>query len=469
MLLLLVAVLAFNTLRLKAEPLAKAPTSAPVDPAAVGRLSQAVRNPTVSVEVPPSAESLAAFHAFLRQSFPRAHASLKAETIGGGSLLYTWRGSDPNLPALLLAAHQDTVPVESAGWQHPPFGGDVDGGFVWGRGTLDDKGSLMAILEAVERLLAQGFQPRQTIFLAFGHNEEIGGEGGAQAIAALLRQRRANIGIAVDEGSAVLDRIIAGVEPPIAMIGVAEKGYVSVEVVAAGSGGHSSMPTEDNAALRVARAADRITASPMPARIDGAVAGLLDSIAPYTRGTMRVALANRWLTEPLVRRQLLASPTTAAALRTTTALTVLDAGTKDNVLPQRARAVINHRILPGETIETVLAHDRAAVDDPNVTLRALPGGFNPGAPVPTGSPEYKRIAAVVRAIFPNAVVAPGMVVASTDLRHYQRIARASFRFGPPVTISPADVERIHGANERIGIADYMRAISFYERLITSSP
>src|SRR4029453_14860046 len=196
--------------------------------AAVQRLSQAVRIPTVSTEAPPSAASLAAFRAFLARSFPRAHAALRREAVSGGSLLYTWPGSDANAPALLFAAHQDTVPVEPGSdpdWFRPPFGGAIAEGFVWGPGTLDDKGSLLAILEAVERLLARGFQPRQTIYLAFGHNEEIGGEGGAAAIPAPLRQRGAGIALALDEGSAVIDGVIPGVEPPVAMIGTAEKGY----------------------------------------------------------------------------------------------------------------------------------------------------------------------------------------------------------------------------------------------------
>ena len=467
-LLVLAGVLAANTARLKPAPLADAAPAVTIDPAAVERLAGAVRIATVSGEVPPPAESLAAFQDLLRQSFPLVHAALRQETIGGGSLLYTWQGKDPGAPALLLAAHQDVVPVEAGAWQQPPFGGAIAGGFVWGRGTLDDKGSLMAILEAVERLLGQGYQPRQTVYLAFGHNEEIGGEGGAQAIAALLRQRHARIGLAVDEGSAVLDGVIPGVGAPVAMIGVAEKGYVSVEIAARGPGGHSSLPSADNAAVRVARAVARIEDDPMPARIDGAIGGLLDGIAPYTRGAMRVALANRWLSGPLVKRQLLANPTTAAALRTTTALTILEAGTKDNVLPQRARAVINHRILPGETIAGVVAHDRAAVDDPRVTVRALPGGFEPGPPVATGSAEYRRFAAVVGATFPNAAVAPGLVVGATDLRHYQAMAGAAFRF-EPIVVTPADLERIHGKDERIGVDAYMRAIGFYERLIRGGP
>ena len=434
-------------------------------------MSQALQIQTISTEASsPSPESLAAFHAFLASAFPRLHSVATVEQVTGGSLLFTLPGSDPALPALLLAAHQDVVPVEagSAGkWSAPPFSGTIAHGFVIGRGAIDDKGSLMAILEAAERLLTRGHRPRQTILLAFGHDEERGGTG-AKVMAALLKQREVKIGLALDEGYAVLDGVVAGVRPPVAMIGVAEKGYLSVELTAAGPGGHSSMPSDDNAAVRIASAVEKLAQNPMPARIGGPTAAMFDGIAPYSSGAMRVALANRWLTGPLVRRQLLAAPDTAAALRTTTALTIISAGTKDNVLPQTARAVINHRILPGYTINSVIAHDRKTIEDPRVQLRALPTQHNPSTPVSTGSAEYQRIAAVIRETFPEAAVAPGLVLGATDGRHYEAIAKGVLRFAP-FRMRKDDLARFHGNDERVSVADYMRAIAFYERLMSGSP
>jgi len=411
-----------------------------------------------------------AFHEFLARSFPRVHATLTREQVAGGSLLFTWQGTDSAAPALLLAAHQDVVPIEAGSegqWSAPPFSGAVRGGFVVGRGAIDDKGSLMAILEAVERLLARGYRPHQTILLAFGHDEERGGTG-ARAMAALLKQRGAKIGLALDEGYAVLDGVIAGVKPPVAMIGVAEKGYISVELTATGSGGHSSMPSKDNAAVRIAAAVEKLARNQKQARIDGPTAAMFDGIAPYSSGVMRVALANRWLTGPLVRRQLLASPDTAAALRTTTAVTILSAGTKDNVLPQSARAIVNHRILPGDTIESVIADDRRIIDDPRVKVRALPTRHNPSRPVSTGSADYQLLASTIRATFPEAAIAPGLVLGATDGRHYEGVARDVLRFAP-FTMRKSDLARFHGNDERVAIADYMRAIGFYERLMSASP
>jgi len=467
LLLLLTAILAFNTVRLRSEKLGQPLPAPPIDRAAVERLAAAIRIPTISTQAgPPGPEVLNTFRAHLAASYPRVHAELRRELVAGHSLLFTWPGTDPNAPALLLAAHQDVVPIEGNSadkWTHPPFSGVVANGFVWGRGTIDDKMSLVAILEAVERMLARGVRPRQTVYLAFGHDEERGGNG-ARNMTALLKARGARIGLALDEGYAVLDGVLTGVPLPIAVVGVAEKGYLSVELTATGAGGHSSMPTPDNAAVRIARAIDRLNAQPFPARLQGATGDMLTAVGPYMDWPMRAAVANNWLTERLITRQLLVNPRTAAALRTTTAPTIIQAGTKDNVLPQSARAVVNHRILPGDTIETVLAFDQQAIADSQVTVRAMPGGHNPSRPASTSGAAFRRLAQVIRATYPHTPIAPGLVLGATDGRYYESVADASLRF-TPMTMRPADLARFHGNDERVSIEDFMRAIGFYERLI----
>ncbi|HEV2569169.1 M20/M25/M40 family metallo-hydrolase [Sphingomonas sp.] len=467
LLLLLIAIIVINTARLSPATLG-APLPAPaIDQAAVQRLAAAIRIPTISTEAgqPPS-QVLDAFHAHLAASYPRVHAELRRELVAGHSLLFTWPGTDPNAPALLLAAHQDVVPIEGSSaskWTHPPFAGTVANGFVWGRGTIDDKMSLIAILEAVERMLARGMRPRQTVYLAFGHDEERGGNG-ARTISSLLKQRGAKVGLALDEGYAVLDNVLAGVNRPVAVVGMAEKGYVSVELTASGAGGHSSMPTPDNAAIKIARAVDRLAADPFPARLQGLTGDMLTSVAPYMDWPMRAAIANRWLTEGLITRQLTANPRTAAALRTTTAPTIIQSGTKDNVLPQSARAVVNHRILPGDTIANVVARDRDVIGDAGVSVRPVPGGHDPSRPARTDAPGFQAVAAAIRATYPHAPIAPGLVLGATDGRFYESLAASTLRF-TPMTMRPADLARFHGNDERVSIEDYMRAIGFYERLI----
>ena len=469
-LLALAVVMGINTARFGGdapERAAAAPPAPALDAAAIERLAGAVRFPTISYEGgrydAGAFENLAAY---LVASFPRTHAALARETVAGHSLLYRWAGSDPAAKPILLAAHLDVVPVEAgteAKWTHPPFAGVAADGYVWGRGAWDDKSAVIAILEAVERKLAAGWTPERTVYLAFGHDEEVGG-GGAQAIAALLKARGIALDLVLDEGSMVLEGVVPGVAPPVALIGVAEKGFASVELVATAEGGHSSMPTTDNAIGRLAEGVGRLTADPFPARLIGPMAGTLDRTGPAMGLPMRIVLANRWLTEPLVLRTMAASPSGSASVRTTTAVTMFNAGTKANVLPQTARAVVNHRLLPGDTVDSVVARDRAVIDDRRIAVRAIDGGRNPSLVSPAEGPPYAAVERAASRVFPDAIVAPGLVIAGTDARHYEPVARAIYRF-LPVRTGPAELKRFHGTDERIAIADYARAIAFYDAML----
>ncbi len=469
-LLVLAVVMGINTARFSGAAPKRAPAAPPpppIDAAAIERLAGAVRFPTVSNEG--GQYDAAAFDGladYLQRSFPRTHAALTREAVAGHSLLYSWRGRDPSLEPILLAAHMDVVPVEAgtdAKWTHPPFAGVAADGFVWGRGAWDDKSAVVAILEAVERKLAAGWQPARTVYLAFGHDEEVGGRG-AQAIAALLKSRGVRLGLVLDEGSMVLKDMLPGVEPAVALIGIAEKGYASVELTTTAEGGHSSMPSGDNAIVRLAGAVERLAANPFPARMIAPLAGTLDRTGPAMDLPMRVVLANRWLTEPLVLRTLGGTPSGSAAVRTTTAPTLFNAGTKANVLPQSARAVVNHRLLPGDSVADVVARDRHVVDDPKVVVRALPDARDPSKVSPTDGDAYAAVERATARIFPDAIVAPSLVIAGTDARHYEPVASAIYRF-LPVRASPAELTRFHGTDERIAVADYARAIAFYGALL----
>jgi carboxypeptidase PM20D1 len=327
---------------------------------------------------------------------------------------------------------------------------------------------VMASLEAVEHLLAAGHRPRRTVILAFGHDEELGGPKGAARIAALLAQRGVRAWFSLDEGLAILDGIIPGATRPIAQIGLSEKGILSLALAARAQGGHASMPPALTAVGRVARAVTRLEQTPMPATLDGLGGTSLRAMAPALPFGARFALANTWLLGPLVERQLSASPVTNALLRTTTAPSVIEGGTKDNVLPAEARAIVNFRIAPGDTIAAVKAHAVAAIDDPAVSVSEYGSAASePGAVADLHSPGYGLIAAAARRVAPDALVAPGLVLAATDSRHYGAVSAAAFRF-LPVRLAPADVARIHGANERIGVRNYGELISFYEALIRGS-
>jgi len=446
-----------------------APRPAPlaIDSAgAIERLTLAIRLPTVSEEdsARRDPQPLLALHAWLDAAFPRVHAILRREVINR-SLLYTWTGADTTLPALLLTGHMDVVPADPARWSYPPFSGTVATGYVWGRGALDDKVGVLGVLEAAEALLGAGFHPGRTVYLAFGQDEEIGGEQGAAAIAALLARRGVRLEAVIDEGGAILEGIVPGVAAPVATVGVAEKGSVSLALVAQVTGGHSSMPPSRTAIGLLARAIDRLEHHQFAGSLR-ASRGLFEAVGPEMAWPYRVLFANLWLFEPVVVRQLTAEPSTAAAVRTTIAPTIIAGGSKDNVLPGSARAVVNLRILPGETVRSTVERVRGVVAEPGVTVSIIGKGDDPSPVSPAGGPEFRALATAIRQVHPDAVVAPYLVVGATDARHYASLTPNVYRF-LPVRLASGDLERLHGVDERIAVADYLDAVRVYAQIIRS--
>ena len=435
--------------------------------AAARRLAEGTAFRTISFApgLPLAAEEFAKLHAHLEARFPKAHAVLKKEIVAGASLLYTWAGSDPAAKPIMLMAHQDVVPIApgtEGQWTKPPFDGVVADGFIWGRGSWDDKGNLYAIMEAVEMLAGQGIRPRQTVLLAFGHDEEIGGRG-AQAIAAQLQAQGVKLDFVLDEGLLITEGLMKGASSPIALVGIAEKGYLSLELTATATPGHSSMPPQDTAIGTLSAAIARLQASPMPAALSDVARGMFGTLAPDMQGANRILLSNLWLFAPLVRRELEKSPTTNALMRTTMAPTILRAGEKDNVLPGRAYAVINFRLLPGDTIAGVTERV-SRLAGPAVTVSALDGGSEASPVSPVDARGFRTIERTVRELFAGTLVAPGLMIAATDSRHMTALTDQIYRFSP-VRARPDDLARFHGTNERISIANYASMIGFYHRLL----
>jgi carboxypeptidase PM20D1 len=436
---------------------------------ALARLAGAIRIPTVSEQDSSRLDRsrLDSLAGYIAGSFPLVHATLERERVNGHSLLYTWRGTDPERPGVLFAAHLDVVPVErgtEGEWTQPPFSGAMADGYIWGRGALDDKASAFALLEAVQALVASGFDPTATVYLAFGHDEELGGAGGTRRIAALLAERGVRLAGVLDEGGAVLSDLVPGVAAPVATVGVAEKGEVSLELVASAPGGHSSMPPERTPIATLGRALDRLASHPFPARIDGGTRGLLQAATPEMHWPLRVVFANLWLFGPVVERRLLAEPATAATVRTTVAATMVEGGTKENVLPARARAVVNLRILPGDSVRSVVDRVRRVIADSAVQVQPLGEGTEPSSVSPTDSPMFVAIATALRQVRPDAVVAPYLVVGQTDARYYTKLTPNVYRF-TPFALGRDDLDRLHGTDERIGMQDYIRGVRFYVQLL----
>jgi carboxypeptidase PM20D1 len=468
------AALAINTFRHGSQQITVAPaTPIPVDRAAVSaRLAGAIRFRTISFEGP-SAETqaqLLGFRAYLERAFPHLHAALRREVVNDYSLLFTWTGEDPTAKPILLMAHQDVVPVAPGtekDWHAGPFSGEIRDGFIWGRGSWDDKGNVMAILEAVESLVASGFRPRRTIYLAFGHDEENGGAEGASKIARVLSDRGVHCEFALDEGLLIAEGILPGLRPPAALIGIAEKGSVTLRLTAYATPGHSSMPPTHSAIGALAAAIERVQGAPMPAAIAGVTAKMFDAIAPELTGFNRVAMSNLWLFGPLVRKQLEAGPSTNALIRTTAAVTEIHGGDKDNMLPGEAEALINFRLLPGDTADKVIDHVRSVVRDDQIRIAPAYPADEPSRVSSVNSPSYQLIDRTIRAVFPGTIVAPGLMIAATDSRHMAAVADDIYRFSP-VRARGEDLPRFHGTDERMSVSNYLELIRFYGALIQNA-
>lgn len=421
-------------------------------------------------------EQLVAFNKFLRESFPNVFNStyIEAETVNNYSLLLTIKGSDDSLEPYMLASHMDVVPADASKWSHDPFGGEIipdpvtGKDVIWGRGAIDVKFGLMGILMSLEHLTTTDWKPMRTFYVGFGHDEEVGGGHGAQNIAALLKERGVSLEFLMDEGMVVFEDIMPGIDVPVACIGVSEKGYMTLRIEASGDGGHSSMPplAEHSAVGRLTKALYKLQQNPQPSQFgSGPEEDMLAYIAPKTSWPMKFVYGNTWLFKGIIQAVMSRSRETNAVIRTTTAVTIIEAGVKENVIPSSASAIVNHRVHPGQSLDEVLEHDKAVIDDPQVKITVL--NQTEGPPISPYGPKaagFRLIAANVAKIFPNAISIPSIMVANTDTKYYSNFTRNIYRF-MPIHLTKKLVSTIHGNDERISVSGLLTGIKFYHRLI----
>jgi carboxypeptidase PM20D1 len=471
---LVVAVVLFRTFTYGPPQAAEAPVAlAPpvrvnVD-AAAQHLGEAIRFRTISHQDPKDDDPKAwdDQRAWLQTTYPKFNAVAQREVIGGGALVYTWKGSDPTLPAVVLMVHQDVVPV-SAGtesqWKAPPFSGAIQDGAVWGRGSVDDKGSLIALMEACETLAAQGFTPKRTVIVVSGEHEETTG-GSIPKVAQLLAKRDEHALFVLDEGLSIIeDNPVTG--KPAALIAVAEKGYATLRVTAKDKGGHSSMPPKSTAVETLAKAVVAIADHPFPMSLGGPTEAMLKGLAPQMPFMTKMAVANTWLFGPLVTAKFAASPAGAAQLHTTIAPTMLQGSPKENVLPQEAVARINYRLYPGDTTDSVMAKAKRAVGDLPVSLVWEGRANNPSAVASTNAGAYRVIAALAEDM-EHVPAAPALMLAATDSYRMSPIAMDIYKF-EFTRGGIKDAEMIHGTNEHMTLKNLDRLTQFFARLIATT-
>ncbi len=441
-----------------------------VSDSAAQNLAEAIRFKTVSYDEDSLRDTsvFSSFHKFLYEKYPKVFSTFVKEDISSQSMLLRWDGTDASLKPVIFLSHQDVVPAtdESGKWTKEPFSGEVDAQFIYGRGTIDDKCGVLGLLEAAEYLLNKNIKPKRTIYFAFGHDEEVGGTG-ASGIAKFLAAKKIEAELILDEGGSITDGIIKEVKPNVAIIGIAEKGRATVDLSVDIDGGHSSMPPKQTAIGILSDAITKLEAHPFEARYDGGTKALFDYIAPEMNFVSKMVFANAWLFSPIIKKILSGKNSTNAAIRTTTAATIFKSGEKENVLPHHASAVINFRILPGETVDDVVNHVKKVIHDERVQVKLREGYDNPSAVSNTNSEGYKAISKTIKENFPEVVVAPYLVVGATDARHYQKISKNIYRF-IPLVLNDESLKGMHGLNEQIKIENYKDIIRFYVRLMENA-
>lgn len=403
------------------------------------------------------------FHSFLRKSFPGVFSTMETDIHNNHALLLKWKGVNDKAKPLLLLAHQDVVIANDKGWEYPPFSGAIENGFIWGRGTLDDKGSLMAILEACELLISEGFLPKINILLAFGDDEEINGNG-AKCIANQLKSENIQPWMIIDEGLVITQGIVPMTNKAVALIGTSEKGYLSLKISTKSDGGHSSTPVSPNAIELLSKNIRVLCEELSDCYLCEPVDDFLSWLGPELRWPEKIIFANRWGSQTLINKIYQQTASGKALVCNTCTPTVFISGKEDNVVPGTASAILNLRLLPGSTIEHTLRKAKELIDSSNTQIEISGNAYNPARVSPTNSKAFRYLAATTATVFPESIVMPNLMLASSDSRNFNEISSHIFRFAP-YRLNKDDVERIHGVNERIQISDYLKMPVFYYHLI----
>jgi len=470
--LVLVAVLAYNTVFYRSHQTYPQPTQRfEFDgDQALARFSKALQVKTVSYTDASviDYQQFLAFHQFIENQYPLLSNALEKKVINDYSLLYKWEGTNPNLKPVILTAHMDVTPVNPDDWGVDPFSGLVEDGYIWGRGTYDDKGSLVSILEAVEYLVGQGFEPERTIYLAFGHDEERGapsGLEGAKMVAEYLKDQGVHAAVVIDEGAMLNTDASLIPDRKLALITIAEKGYVTLKLTATAYSGHAMMPPAETAIGLLSEALTNIEDHPYPYAIGPEMQVTLDHIGPEMPILQKVVFANQWLFQPLQIKEISKTPSGAATLHTTVAITVVNGGVIESALPSSAYALVNIRIIPGETSDSVVEYITNVIDDPRITVEKYGGVWHePSRTHDYSSEEYKTIERTIRQVFPDIYVAPFFNLGRSDLIYYREIADNSYNYAPYLYTSE-EMASVHGDNEKMSTDNFLNMIRFYVQLI----
>lgn len=465
--------LAYNTLNFKSKQVQADPIEVlQLNDATIQNFSKAVKIKTVSYENTADFDSIQfdKFSEFLQNTYPLTDSILDKKIFNSYSFLYHLKGSEPALKPIILMGHLDVVPVIEVNitdWNVAPFSGEIKNDTIWGRGTIDDKVGVVGIMEAVENLLAYNFKPKRSIYIALGHDEELGGRDGALVMANYLKENNIEAEFIVDEGGSITQGLIPDIEKDVALIGIAEKGFISLELSIKLEGGHSSMPEKETSIDVMSSAVTKLKTNPFPAKISEPLKGFISYLGPEMPLLNKVIFANQSIFKSVITNVYEGSSTGNALVRTTTSPTIFNSGVKDNIIPQIAKATINFRIDPENTTETVISRVKEIINDGRISITEGKFYSNPSKVSSIEGMGFKTLSKTIKQIFPEVLIAPYLVVGATDSRHFNEVSDNIFRFSP-VFMNSSNIKSFHGLNERMATKDFKNSIRFYIQLIKNS-
>ncbi len=402
------------------------------------------------------------FEKLLFDRYPAVAEAADFKKIGKTGLLFHIKGKSDTAPSVLMA-HYDVVPVDADGWEKDAFAGIVENGVIWGRGTLDTKGTLLGVMQAAESALKDGFVPENDLYLAFSGEEEIDGDT-CKDIVAYLEQNGVTPALVLDEGGAVVENVFPGVKSACAVIGIAEKGSVSLDMALTSNGGHASTPPPKTVMGKLSKAVVDIESHPFPRRLTPPAAGLFDTLGRRSTFLYRLIFANLWCFMPLLDLICkLSGGELNALVRTTVAVTRMQGSNAYNVLPPKGTVGLNVRLIGGDTIDSAVEYIKKVIKNDDIAVSVV-GGMNPSISSDVTSPAWQKIETAVKQTFDNTVVSPYLMMACSDSRHYCRITDKVYRFSP-MRLSKEERKMIHGNNERVPVDTLADTVAFYTRLL----
>ena len=464
--LLAVSVIIIRTVTFKAESVPErktAPVSVNGDKA-IADLAEMIRCRTVSNR-DRSLENEAEFGKFkalLPRLFPNIFEKCEYKEVGDRAILIRYKGKSSASPSVFMS-HYDVVSVEEDLWSEDPFAAVIKDGFLWGRGTLDTKVTLNNAMQALEAAISDGFVPENDIYLAFAGDEEISGTG-ASMIVDLFEREGINPAMVLDEGGAVVNKVFPGVNIPCALVGIAEKGMLNIELTFNGNGGHSSAPKPHTPVGRLSAACVRVENHPFKFTKSAAAMQMLNTLSSNSNFVYRMIFSNLWIFTPVLNFICKKSGGELnALLRTTCAFTQMEGSKGINVIPPSAKMAANLRLIPGDTTESALEYIKKVVNDPEIEVKMLEGN-DPSRVSSTDCEGWSRIERAINATWSDAIVSPYLMMACSDSRHWGRISDKVYRFST-MALTKDERDSIHGNNERVSLETIERSLEFYTRIM----